>query len=163
MGGGGVGADSASDTPRRMSGWWSQCPWGKSSAPTDGLPMPFAIYPPLAVSVTWFGGTHRSRPTKCDETVCHSTGRGRVSLPGSGRRGVGPYGGCRCRLPFIRRGRWVAAGLAGHADPALRTVIVSVCHSSGMGGCRCRFPFIRVGGWRFFWRRGGYWGRIMVQ
>ena len=32
------GADSASDTPRGTSGLWSQCPWGKSSAPTDVLP-----------------------------------------------------------------------------------------------------------------------------
>ena len=36
-GAGQAGADSASDTPRRMSGWWSQCPWGKSSAPTERI------------------------------------------------------------------------------------------------------------------------------
>ncbi len=37
-------------------------------------------------------------------TGCHSTGPWRVSLPGSGRRGGGPYGGLRCRVPFSRRG-----------------------------------------------------------
>ena len=68
------GTRSASDTPRSMSGMWSQCPWGspalrrgagfrgvggccgvraeQSPAPT-GVSNPFAIQPGLAVIVTW--------------------------------------------------------------------------------------------------------------
>ena len=40
------GVDSASDTPRRMSGWWSQCPWGRSSAPTHGCRFYTSFNPP---------------------------------------------------------------------------------------------------------------------
>ena len=35
-------------------------------------------------------------------TVCHSPTHGNHRHLGTGRRGVGPYGGCRCRLPFTR-------------------------------------------------------------
>ena len=58
-----------------------------------GLLFPFAIQPAWVVGGGGVGGTHRSRPTKCDETVCPSTGPWRWALPGSGRRVVGPYGG----------------------------------------------------------------------
>ena len=75
-GAGQAGADSASDTPRRMSGWWSQCPWGKSSAPTQGLPMPGAIHPG--------GGGGRCRVWRDTQ--------------------VPPYGGYCHRLPFDRPG-----------------------------------------------------------
>ena len=81
----------------------------------------------------WGGGTHRSRPTKCDETVCHSTRPWRWALPGSGRRGGGPYGGLRCRLPFIWRGWWVVSGWRAIRESPLRCSCPVACFSVGAG------------------------------
>ena len=55
------GADSASDTPRGTSGLWSQCPWGKSSAPTEGCRWRVPFIRGWWGAIPGFGGTHRSR------------------------------------------------------------------------------------------------------
>ena len=63
-----LGRSSASDTPRSMSGLWSQCPWGKPRPYGGAMPFdvlsaggagkagwfmfPCAIHPPLVVIVT---------------------------------------------------------------------------------------------------------------
>ena len=72
--------------------------------------MPFSIYPPLAVGVTLFGGTHRSRPTD----------------------------GYRFRVPFIQRGRWVVAGLGGAEPRPYAGFADAVFHLSASGGKRYR-------------------------
>ena len=59
---GGVGRSRASDTLRRMSSWWSQCPWGKPR-PYGGLSLPGGIYPAWAGVVTGFGPPGR-RPLR---------------------------------------------------------------------------------------------------
>ena len=109
-----AGADSASDTPRRMSGWWSQCPWGKSSAPTHGadalfhlsasggkrylvwrdtqvppygrLSFPFAIHPAWAAGSGLGWAEQSPAPTDGYRFRLPFIWRGRVSLPGSGRQ-----------------------------------------------------------------------------
>ena len=59
------GTHSASDTPRRMSGMWSQCPWGSPALRRVSLPC--CIYPTLAGVG---GGVGRSRaPPLRRETV----------------------------------------------------------------------------------------------
>ena len=50
----GFGRSSASDTLRRMSSWWSQCPWGKPR-PYPWLSLPCTIHPTLAGIVTGYG------------------------------------------------------------------------------------------------------------
>ena len=142
----------------------------ESSAPTDGLPMPFSIYPPLAVSVTWVGGTHSASDTPRRMSGMWSQcpwgspalRRGVVALlylsnlggrwwrdraeqspaPMEGLRfftgfalspphpsrpeAVTPSpqgeGGAVCcfRLPFNRHVGWLSPGVAGHVGRALR-------------------------------------------
>ena len=56
------GRSRASDTLRRMSSWWSQCPWGKPR-PYERLSLPCAMQPGLAVIAAGVGGTHSASDT----------------------------------------------------------------------------------------------------
>ena len=112
---------------------------GAEPRPYEWLPIPFAIYPPLAVSVTLFGGTRRSRPTKCDETGCHSTGWGGGRCRGAAGRApvtarevrvaagtsalgvvVAPYGDCRYHFSSTRPGWFSLPGRRAIRESPLR-------------------------------------------
>ena len=58
------------------------------------------------------GGRFVNRPYGGIVAVCHSSGRVVFVTGVTGRRGVGPYGGGRCRVTFTRPGgfRYLGGG-----------------------------------------------------
>ena len=109
------GADSASDTPRSMSGWWSQCPWGKSSAPTERIGSFLTPTGGFGYCRRVFGRSRAPPLRAVVDTARHSTGFGGGRYP-----------------------------LAGHMGPALRRGVVAVYHTPRLGGGRYRAGADRV-------------------
>ena len=183
------GRSSASDTPRSMSGWWSQCSWGSPALRREEA-APFAIQPPMSIIApssvgcadTFPPGGRQGRrgggPYGGVVTACHSTGVGggealrraeqspaptdKVAAclqttrpfsnpsPGTARRVVAPYADALRRSihPRLLVGRGDGADSASDTPrrmsgwwsqcpwgkPALRRIVVTVYHSTGLGG-----------------------------
>ena len=140
---GAQGADSASDTPRRMSGWWSQCPWGRSSAPTHGCRCRVPSTLPGWVSLPSFGPPGASAPTVVVVTAHHPPGLGGYRYLGGGRFVNRPYGAIIAASVFSFR-------RAGPACPALP--VGGVAEGRGLRRVR-RF-------WRFIVHRSLFDGQI---
>ena len=92
-----------------MSGWWSQCPWGKSSAPTERIGSFLTPTGGFGYCRRVFGRSRAPPLRRGVDTVRHLSG----------------FGG----------GRY---SLAGHIGPALRMGVVAVYHTPRLGGGRYR-------------------------
>ena len=105
------GTHSASDTPRSMSGMWSQCPWG--SPALRGVVQSRPLISPAL-------GDRRPLIRHGLYRPCH--------LP---PQGEGRAGFC-CRLPFTRPGGFRYRG-TGRRVVGPYGGVVAVCHSFSLG------------------------------
>ena len=92
-----------------MSGWWSQCPWGKSSAPTERIGSFLTPTGGFGYCRRVFGRSRAPPLRRGVDTVRHLSGFGGGRYP-----------------------------LAGHIGPALRMGVVAVYHTPRLGGGRYR-------------------------